>query len=108
VNLTSHLDLVSKSRKAELYFHSRIRLYGVVINELSTGTIFIWNDCALNSFSRNLLPKITEETEVFCCCNNDETTVSFLLLCRKQDVKRQLAITDAFVVYFQLLDTNML
>jgi hypothetical protein len=37
VKLT-HLHLVLRSRMMELYLHSHTRLYGVVLNELSTGT----------------------------------------------------------------------
>jgi hypothetical protein len=38
VNLTSHLYLVMRSRMVELYPHSLIRLYGIVLNSLHTGT----------------------------------------------------------------------
>jgi hypothetical protein len=51
---------------------------------------------------------IKEGKEVFCCCNNDGSAVSFLLLCREQDEKGPHTITDAFVVHFQLLETNTL
>jgi hypothetical protein len=38
VNLTAHLHLVPRLRTVELYLHSLIRLHGVVLNKLSTGT----------------------------------------------------------------------
>jgi hypothetical protein len=39
VNPTTHLHLVSRSKMAELYLHSVIRLHLVVLKELSIGTI---------------------------------------------------------------------
>jgi hypothetical protein len=36
--LTTHLQLVTRSRKVDLYIHSLIRLHGVVLNSLSTKT----------------------------------------------------------------------
>jgi hypothetical protein len=38
VKLAAHLHLVPKSRMVELYNHSPIRLHGVVLNQLNTGT----------------------------------------------------------------------
>jgi hypothetical protein len=41
VKLTTHLHLVSRLRMMEMYFHSTIRLSGVVLNELSTRTTLL-------------------------------------------------------------------
>jgi hypothetical protein len=38
VKLTTHLHIVLKSRMVELNLHFPIRLHGVVLNYLSTGT----------------------------------------------------------------------
>jgi hypothetical protein len=38
VKLTTHLQLVPRSRKVDLYIHSPLRLHGVVLKLLSTGT----------------------------------------------------------------------
>jgi hypothetical protein len=37
-SLTTHLQLVPRTRKVELYLHSPLRLNGIVLNQLSTGT----------------------------------------------------------------------
>jgi hypothetical protein len=39
VNLTTHLHLVPRPRKMELYLHSPICLHGILLNWLSTGTL---------------------------------------------------------------------
>jgi hypothetical protein len=38
VKLTTHLHQKQRSRMVEMYLHSSIRLHGVVVNYLSTGT----------------------------------------------------------------------
>jgi hypothetical protein len=42
VKLTTYLCLVPRSRMVELYIHFPIRLHGVVLNYLSTGTTLIF------------------------------------------------------------------
>jgi hypothetical protein len=39
LNLATHLHLVPTSKMVELYIHSPLRLHGVELNELSTGTL---------------------------------------------------------------------
>jgi hypothetical protein len=41
VKLSNHLHLATSSRVMELYFHSPLRLHGVVFNQLSTGTTLL-------------------------------------------------------------------
>jgi hypothetical protein len=41
LKMTTHLHLVPKSRRVELYLHSPIWLHGIVLNQLSTGTDFL-------------------------------------------------------------------
>jgi hypothetical protein len=60
VNLTTHLHLLSRSRMAELYFHSSIRLNGVVFYLLSTGTTLL----LLYTFTFNVLPKLNDNNEM--------------------------------------------
>jgi hypothetical protein len=38
VKRTTHLQLMPRSRNVDLYIHSHIRLHGIALNQLSTGT----------------------------------------------------------------------
>jgi hypothetical protein len=42
IKLTTYLHLVPRSRKVELYLHSPICLHGIVLNELSTGQLYLY------------------------------------------------------------------
>jgi hypothetical protein len=41
MKLTTHLQLVHRSRRVELYLHFHISLYGIVFNLLSTGKLYL-------------------------------------------------------------------
>jgi hypothetical protein len=49
LNPDPHLHLVSRSRMEELYLHSPIRLYTVVLNKFSTGTVYFLPSTALTA-----------------------------------------------------------
>jgi hypothetical protein len=42
VKLTTYLNLVPMSRMVKLYLHCLMRLHGVVLNQLNTGTVLLF------------------------------------------------------------------
>jgi hypothetical protein len=50
MKLTTHLQLVPRSRKCNLYIHSIIRLHGVVLNSLSTGKTLPFTYVVINFY----------------------------------------------------------
>jgi hypothetical protein len=48
--MTTHLHLVPRSRTVELHLHSLVCLYGIALNQLSTGFFFYFFYCFEKSF----------------------------------------------------------